>query len=52
MSVLEEPSKWCGRVRLCYVVLTPNNTTFGDEDGMLQSRYVSYEKYTVHRPLT
>ena len=31
---LEEPSKWCGRVELCYVVLTPTNTTFGDEDGM------------------
>ena len=26
-SVCFEPSKWSGRVELCYVVLTPNNTT-------------------------
>ena len=39
-------------MELCYVVLTPNNTTFGDEDGIQRSRDVSYEKYNDHRPLT
>ena len=51
MCALEGPSKWSGRVELCYVVLTPNNTTFGDEDVIQRSRDVSYEKYNDHRPL-
>ena len=52
VCALLEPIKWSGRVELCYVVLTPNNTTFGDDEGIQRSRDVSYEKYNDHRPLT